>query len=76
MKKQTLVAGGLAVTMAFALSACGGQKTEEKPAAAETTAQAAGAASEEGSKEFFPLSDSVTITIAGTRDDSETQLGE
>lgn len=77
MKKRTLVAGGLAVTMALALSACGGQKEEEKKAP-ETTAQAAAGenAAEEENKEFFPLSKEVTVTIAGTRDDSETALGE
>ena len=79
MKKQTLTAGGLAVTMALALSACGGQTKEETkaetPAATEQAAAGESTASGE-TKDFFPLSDSVTVTIAGARDDSETPLGD
>lgn len=44
MKRQTLAAGGLAVTVALALSACGGQTKEEtkaEAAAATATEQAA-----------------------------------
>ena len=79
MKRQTLAAGGLAVTMALALSACGGQTKEEtKAEAATATEQAAAGKSTAGgeTKDVFPLSDSVTVTIAGARDDSETPLGD
>ena len=79
MKRQTLAAGGLAVTMALALSACGGQTKEEtKAEAAAATEQAAAGKGTAGgeTKDVFPLSDSVTVTIAGARDDSETPLGD
>ena len=81
MKRQTLAAGGLAVTMALALSACVGQTKEEtkaEAAAATATEQAAAGKGTAGgeTKDVFPLSDSVTVTIAGARDDSETPLGD
>lgn len=58
MKRQTLAAGGLAVTMALALSACGGQTKEETKAEAATATEQAAAGksySRRGDKGRFPI---------------------
>lgn len=84
--KKKIMAVVLASAMAASLAACGnnegsdggGQNAQGSPATSSSTSGGSGssAGGTGTSGEFFPLKDSVTVTIAGRREDAETAMSD
>lgn len=85
--KKKVMASVLAAAMVLSLAACGNDGGSESSAqssqgssAASSAASSTGSESSSGSTEtaegYFPLKDSVTVTIAGRREDAEKALSE
>lgn len=85
--KKKLVASVLAAAMVLPLAACGnnggGDSTSQSSQSSQVASSTAGSESSSGggagtetTEAYFPLKDSVTVTIAGRREDAETAMSD